>query len=350
MREKYRRLIKKVVIPVLFLLVVGILAMFLVTGENLSQMAGALLGADYKFVFMAVGIYFFGLSLWATRWKVALAANYHQVRLRTLFMNVLGSVFVNNITPFTYSGGDPVARTYILKKTTDAPYTCGIAAVISEFVFDFPIFLSLFMLGLILWGTQVPMLILIAVWFAIISLFLTLVYLITHKETAPQKLTGFIWRIAKKFKKTANREKIAAQADSFVAAVRRIVRRRGCVLTMVPISLLFWGMVITRFLLVFLALGYQPQLPMLMLMLTLASVVGLIPLLPGGLGTVDVTYLSVFAIFGVPTHIALSAVLVERLVSFVLGTIAGATALSYLGLRLWIKPSSSLSREGNQAS
>ena len=90
--------------------------------------------------------------------------------------------------------------------------------------------------------------------------------------------------------------------------------------------------------LIFCALGYSPKLQMLLLAVTLPAIVGLVPFLPGGLGTVDATITSVFLFFGVPLEIAISATLIERAISLVFGTAVGTCALSYLGIRAWIRP------------
>jgi hypothetical protein len=103
------------------------------------------------------------------------------------------------------------------------------------------------------------------------------------------------------------------------------------------LSIMIWTIITARYLLIFLALGYQPPIPMLLMTLTLPAIVGLVPILPAGLGTVDFTYLSIFTLFGVPQTIGLSAILIERMITFVLGIVVGAIALSYLGIKIWKK-------------
>jgi uncharacterized membrane protein YbhN (UPF0104 family) len=45
----------------------------------------------------------------------------------------------------------------------------------------------------------------------------------------------------------------------------------------------------------------------------------------------------VFLMCGIPPIIAFSATLIERAISYVLSTIVGAAAVSYLGIKLWKK-------------
>ncbi|RLG56762.1 MAG: hypothetical protein DRN83_03355 [Hadesarchaea archaeon] len=80
---------------------------------------------------------------------------------------------------------------------------------------------------------------------------------------------------------------------------------------------------------------------MLLLAATIPPFVGLIPLLPGGLGTVDTAFFFIYTGlgFGVPPEIALSAILIDRAITYVFGTLVGGSALSYLGIRIWTKKS-----------
>jgi uncharacterized protein (TIRG00374 family) len=80
---------------------------------------------------------------------------------------------------------------------------------------------------------------------------------------------------------------------------------------------------------------------MLLLAVTIPWMAGLIPLLPAGIGTVDAAALLIFAQFMPPGFysIAVAAWLVERAISFLFATTIGAVALSYLGIRVWTRPS-----------
>ncbi|MCQ8898663.1 MAG: flippase-like domain-containing protein, partial [Hadesarchaea archaeon] len=106
-----------------------------------------------------------------------------------------------------------------------------------------------------------------------------------------------------------------------------------CVGPILLSSLLIWTTDLLRLSLIFLALGYHPSLPMLLLATTLPTLAGLVPFLPGGLVLVEATMISVFTFFGVPFLTALLATLLERAISLVMSTVVGAGVLSYLGLR-----------------
>jgi hypothetical protein len=76
---------------------------------------------------------------------------------------------------------------------------------------------------------------------------------------------------------------------------------------------------------------------MLLLTMTLPAIIGFVPVLPGGFGTVDLTYLAIFTLFGVPPSLAAVAVLIERSITFVFATVVGALAMSYMGIKILVK-------------
>ncbi len=340
-KKTERRSWRRKLLYALVIVTIVALVFFFISRENLSQMVQTLQGTDYRLFLLALGVYFFGMVLWALRFKTALLACHQKVTMKSGFLVVLGSVFINNITPFTYSGGDPFARSFLLKKVCNTPYLCCFASLLSEFLIDFPIFLSLFVWGFFLKEIQLISILLIIAWAAGLSIFVLVTHHMFHRNEAPRKITGFIWRIGRIFKKSLTENQVEGHLRTFIMLVGGILKHRRYFAMMVFVALAFWTLVISRFLLIFGAFGYQAPIPMLMLTLTLSSVVGLIPILPAGLGTVDFTYVSIFTLFGVPLPLALSVVLLERLISLVIGTLVGGFALSYLGIKSWTKFSSS---------
>ena len=63
----------------------------------------------------------------------------------------------------------------------------------------------------------------------------------------------------------------------------------------------------------------------------LASLAGMIPLLPGGLGAVDGIMIVFYAAAGINASISAGATVIERLISFWLATILGLLILPYYG-------------------
>jgi uncharacterized protein (TIRG00374 family) len=328
---------KRTMLLILLVVAAVATAAALFAREDLYAMFQALGGANPLLVILAFGVYLLGAVFWAGRWNVTLSRVGHRVGLRNLYVVIFGGIFVNNVTPFTYSGGDPVARAYLLKKTQRVPYPSGFATIMSEFILDVPVFISFVMVGLLLsiqWTPPWLVLLLMAFWTAaVVGWSLPFLHIIRGKMAAA-RIGTLVARIVGLFRKRTNKAKITRGVKRFYAGAEGIINSRRVVLYVIAFSVILWMVGITRLFVIFQALGYSPPLAMLILATTIPWMAGLIPLLPGGLGTVDVTMTSVFLLFGMPVEIAVSAVLIERAITLVFGTALGAVALSHLGIRV----------------
>jgi uncharacterized protein (TIRG00374 family) len=88
---------------------------------------------------------------------------------------------------------------------------------------------------------------------------------------------------------------------------------------------------------IFLALGYHPTLSTLLVASSLEIIVGLVPLLPGGLVLVEGSLISILVFLGIPLDVAMAATLIERGITFILSTIVGGGVFSYLGVKMAAK-------------
>lgn len=335
-KHEVRINLRKTLISVLIVFLVVVLTCYLLVRENFIGMIKALSEANYLFVGLAIFVYVFGMFIWSTRWRTGVSVVGCNVSRRSLFLAVLGSTFINNVTPFTYSGGDPFARTYLLNKLTKTPFSSGFAVIAGEFILDMPIFLSLLAFGLLLSFWQVwaiPALFLLVV---VLTIGLLLAPRFLHGRIAADKLSGFLWRVAGLFRIKTTKTRISSGVGLFYSGAYQIVHKKKCALSMVALGGLFWTLIMVRLLLIFLALGHSPPIQMLMLAATVPAIVGMVPVLPAGLGTVDAAFLTIYTIFGFGS-IAVSAIVIDRMITLILGTLIGAGALSYLGVRVWTK-------------
>jgi len=301
-------------------------------------MASALGRANYWLVAAAVGIYLLCVSFWAARWQISLSTLGYPRRLRDLYLVIFGGIFVNNLTPFTYAGGDPVARAYILNKTQWVPYPSGFATIMAEFVLDLPIFLLFLTIGLFTSVYVAPaQTVLFTVAACIVLVVISLS--IFHRFLVAKRGAGMMKRVVSRvlyiFGRRAKETRIDTSIEDFYTGAHTIIGRWRVASLVCGFSATLWILGMVRLFVIFQALNYPPSIPVLMLAVTLPAIVGLIPLLPGGLGTVDATMASIFLLFGVPAEIAVSATLIERAITLIFGTAIGACATSYLGLKVW---------------
>lgn len=315
------------------MILVAALALFLLARENLYDILRALQSANYSLVLAALAIYVGSTIVWALRWRVTLSAAGHKVRIRDLFLTIYGGIFINNVTPFTYSGGDPIGRSYLLSKTQKVPFASSFATIITEFVLDVPVYFSFITFGVTMALGLAPVLAVLASIIIVVLLEIVLLSIFSQamrNKFASKRVGGFVMRLIKRIRKGTKTRRITGGISRFYTDAQTIISRRTIVVTVILFSVTLWTISVLRLFIIFQALGYTPSISMITLATTVPWIVGLLPLLPGGMGTVDVALVSVFLIFGAPRDLALSAALIERAISFVFSTIAGAGALSYL--------------------
>jgi glycosyltransferase 2 family protein len=63
----------------------------------------------------------------------------------------------------------------------------------------------------------------------------------------------------------------------------------------------------------------------------ISNLIGIIPILPGGVGTVDGTMILLYSLAGVNPSISAAATILERLISFWMTSILGIVVLPYFG-------------------
>jgi len=148
-----------------------------------------------------------------------------------------------------------------------------------------------------------------------------------------KRIAHLAFGLSKFIRRPVKEAKMEKSIKEFFTSTHQIIRSRKVIFYVIALTGAIWAVVFLRLYIIFQALGYTPTLPMLFFAITLPALVGMIPVLPGGIGTVDATLVSVFLFSGVPIEIAISATLIERAITFVFSTAVGSAAFYYLGLK-----------------
>lgn len=331
---------KKVAVAILAILLI-ISAFYGLFGQNFEKMAVAMARADFEFILLAFLGQLIFILFWAKRWDVSLTAmGSVKNSIKDLYLILFGSKFVNNVTPFSYSGGDPVTRAYLLKKLKGTPYSMGAASSIAEYFPDFSVFVGFLLFGLFTSFKEFSMKmtgLVIGLTVILVSILFFAVYSILGDREIG-RIERFLSWVSEKFKRPLSKERIKEEVDQFSDALEAVLKQKKIFAEILFLSLLVWMANFGIMYSLFMAFQITPPIPMILLGMTLPLLVGMIPITLGGLGTMDATRYGIFYIFlsGHPLIIA-NVVILRRLIGFVFMTIAGGTSLSYLGIRVWQK-------------
>ena len=333
--------LRKMVFLIVLAIVLMAVAGWLLARENFYQMFEAVRNANGLLIASAIAICFFSVAVWAARWQTALSFIDCRVGFGARYLIICATVFLNNITPIARFGGDPFGRAYLLYKLENTSYPSALASIICEHALVPLIVVSFLMAGLLLQfgkGSLQLTLILIAAW-ALAALGTVLIpRLFFKKRIAVRSVSSITSRVLGWFGKRGKVQKTIEGIEAFYLSAYATMDKWEKVLLMVGWSLLIGALDVFQLYTIFLALGYHPELSMLLVASSLPIIAGLIPLLPGGLVLVEGSLMSTFALFGVPLNLAMAATVIERGITFVLSTIVGAIVFSYLGVKMAAKP------------
>ncbi len=277
-------------------------------GEYFSVLGNASL----CYVALAFFTYYISVLLYALRWKLVLKSLGRDVPFGELVKAILASIFMNNVTPLSRSGGELLRVAWVSRRASVPSGISAISIVYERILETIPVFM-LFMLG--------------AAYFSRESLPLIAVGLVGVA------LLWFRWdsfvRISLRLFKTEVGE----------GEIDGIVGLRSCRevnLAGVGLSSLVWLLDVVRLKLIAMALGLSLSWGFVALVSVANLLFGLVAFTPGGVGIIEGGLVGTLAHFGVPFPFAVSMTLVERFVSYVVSTIVGLIVLvSSGGVEIW---------------
>lgn len=293
--------------------------------------------ANKWYIALAILIQLIIYGLWTLRWSININSVGIHVKKQHIFPMLMVGLAVNNLTPSARGGGEPI-RGYILSKYSNSSFEKSFATVIADRGLDtFPfmvlavitIVAAVFYLNL---PTYAIYTLIIAV-SVLVIVFCIALYMSFNLEFG-RKVSLWLVKIIKRFSKKEHsklEENALKAIHGFQKSMRTMVKDRNVMLYGVPISFLIWMLEITRVYIIFSAFNVDVSLLVIAEVFIISSLIGFIPLLPGGLGAVDGLMIILFSAAGVPPSISAAATIVERLISFWMTSIIGVAMLPYFG-------------------
>ena len=328
---------KKVIVFLLFGLAIMIAMLYFI---GIDEVIRALELSNLWFVLLAIVLQIFTYFLYTWRWSIINKTADMNLGIRKLIPMVLVSLAVNNITPSGRGGGEPV-RAYLLAKEGHYKFEDTFATVIADRALDtfpFVILAILTIIGIIIsFSLDITLIAFLVICVGAITAAVILLLYVCINEAFCVKLTSWIIRIVRKFYKNFNEDtekRIVDAVIAFQARMNALLREKDILYYALPLSFIIWIFEILRVYVVFLAFGANVSPVLIGEVFILASFVGMIPLLPGGLGAVDGIMILFYASAGITASISAAATVVERLISFWMTTFIGLIFLLKYGTNI----------------
>ncbi|WP_295029558.1 UPF0104 family protein [uncultured Methanobrevibacter sp.] len=297
----------------------------------------ALAVAKLELIALAIAVQVFTYGLYTLRWQILNNLADIDTSFKKLFPMILVGLAVNNITPSGRGGGEPV-RAYILAKEDNYPMQETFATVVADRALDTFPFVVLAVITIIgmtfyfsfdLWLLIVMILAVIA----IVALLAMIIYMSINPKFG-KRVDGWIIKLVRRFYKKNSEElenKIHAVILDFQNTMKVVISSKKVTYYALPLSFVIWIFEILRVYIVFLAFGATVSPIIIGEVFIIASLVGMVPLLPGGLGAVDGIMVVFYSVAGISASVSAAATVIERLISFWMATILGMVILPHYG-------------------
>lgn len=307
------------------------------------------------FIIAAIIIQVITYYLFALRWNIINNTANINISIKNLFPMVLVGMAINNITPSGRGGGEPV-KAYILSKYTDKPSEETFATVIADRALDtfpFLVLAIVTIMAMVLYFSlsRIILFILVASVIVITLAFILLVYM-SIRQKAGKKITKWLVRIIRIFYKKIEpdvlEKRVIKAIFGFQRTMKRMLHDKKILYYALPLSFLIWATEIMRVYLVFMAFGTNVDPILIGEVFIVASLIGMIPLLPGGLGAIDGVIILFYSSTGISPSISAAATVIERFISYLMTTMIGFVILPHYGASVLNKISSiSIGEEEN---
>ncbi len=315
-----------------------ILALIWIAGVN--ETIEILKRANLRLFISAIITFVVTIILWALRWDVFLKGIGVNANFRDVLRGILIGMFVNNVTPGARGGGEPV-RMYFIAKRSEGDYGPIFATIMADRLLDLiPVFTMLILSSWYAYSIGAKkmtwiLLILTLLLFLLLIAGLLIMLNRQRMESIINKALKFALRISPRRMKKWE-EKIQNLVDKgipqFQITVKIILKQKKDFTIALILSYIFWTLVILRSYLVFLSINYRIDIAKVMVVQMATIVIGLVSIIPGGAGITETINSGLYLALGIDKSIAITATLLERLISYWGPTVVGGILTTHFGI------------------
>jgi len=269
--------------------------------------------ASLKYLILAFLTYYVSVVIYGIRWKLVLRGIGRDAPLLELIKAILASIFMNNVTPMSRSGGELLRMAWVSRKANIPVGVSAVSIVYERILEMIPIF-GLSLLGMSYFSSGEPL--------PFVVLGIAGIILIWIKWGA------FVRISLRLFKTHINEDEMGK-----IVSLRN---RRNLNILAVFLSSAVWILDVVRLKLITMAFGLNMAWSFIAVVSIANLLFGLLAFTPGGVGIIEGGLIGTLTYFGIPTAFAVSITLLERFVSYVTSSIVGFLVLATSGgVELW---------------
>ncbi|WP_457750731.1 lysylphosphatidylglycerol synthase transmembrane domain-containing protein [Thermococcus sp.] len=280
--------------------------------NSAGQYFSVMSSASLRYIALAFLTYYISVVLYALRWKLVLKGMGKDVPLFELVKAILASIFMNNITPLSRSGGELLRMAWVSKRARIPTGVSAVSIVYERILETIPVFI-LFMVGVTYFSEESMLLLLVGIFGVGLLWF---------------KWDAFVGLSLRVFKTDVS--------DEELSAIFALKKQYNTNILGIGLSSMVWLLDVARLKLIALAFGLNLGWTFIALVSIANLIFGLMAFTPGGIGIIEGGLIGTLTYFGIPSPFAVSITLLERFVSYVVSTIVGfLVLLASGGVEIW---------------
>jgi uncharacterized protein (TIRG00374 family) len=316
--------------------VVAVLVLYLVaTGLGTERVAGALAGADLRWVAAGCLSTLLCLALWGRAWQVVLRQVGVDVPYHRLVVTYFAATFANYVTPLGQAGGEPFIA-YVLARDTDAPYEDSLASVVTADLLNLLPFFTFAAAGLsvLLLGAELPTAVR-PLAFGLLGMAVGVPAIAAggwwFREGVKRGVVRLVGPVARRTDRVSV-EGVRRRVEDLYAAFGRIATNPRALVEATLFAYAGWVFFALPLFFAGRALGAPVDLLLVLFVVPASTLAGLVPS-PGGLGGVEVALVALLAgLTPVGAATAFALALVYRVASYWFAlVVSGVAALLVVG-------------------
>ena len=318
-----KKLLNILYIIFLLAIVLGIIFNF----KEIKKVLLIISNAQLNFIYFSVLTILLGFVVVALTYKSILSTLGHNVNFFKLFKLSIVIISVNTVLPSMGVAGN-TAMFHSLKshhKIKEGKILSSMTIFYTALVISFLIILMASLLSFILIRNLglLDLFWFIANMFLIIIIFFAVYEIMKNKKHFSRFIETILNKVMGLFHKNINKQKFYSIINEFYEGLRKIKNnKKHFILPLLLSSLkhLFDALAIY---LLFLSLGSNIPILIIIFGIAIADILSLAMFIPGGMGVFEISMAGVLVVFGIPFNLSFAAVLLFRIFSFWIPTLIG---------------------------
>ncbi len=289
----------------------------------------------WYYLVLAISINLLVFLVWNYKWKLQVS-KISKIKFWELFPILMTGNFFNTSTPTANLGGEPLRAYYLGKKfrKEKAKYFATIiidkitnAGTSLMFVIFSVLFISLFL--------KVPTTVKILTQSLIVTSLVIIGLALFYRKIKLKTILRVVYPFFKKRYPNRNvfEQTIEKKRDNIEGVLKRFYRDRKSVSIEISLGVLMQLLTFAKAYVLFIALGQEISPLYVVLTVSISLMIGQMIVVPGGIGVVEGSMISLYTLLGVSVEIAAMVAILDRIVYYILTLGGGYLSFSYVNYK-----------------